>query len=165
VYTQLLINRLFIFEISVFSQLVIEKSVTNMEKNRCWMQILSILKIFKSHYLQPVWNGHTKFNKMVSGGGIFQHRLADRFLLSSGIFVLNGIIVALVVLSLYISLHTDRHTDIRRWHNADSLIRNLRKKPQSSSGDISYFFTMFKTDFCSLTDVQSCLKCCRYIGK
>jgi hypothetical protein len=53
--------------------------------------------------------GLQKF-KMAAGGqngGLFRHRLADRFMLSRGIFVPKGIFVALVVSSQYISLHPD----------------------------------------------------------
>jgi hypothetical protein len=38
-------------------------------------------------------------------GGIFQHRLADRFPLSKGILVPNGMFVAFVVLPQYITIH------------------------------------------------------------
>jgi hypothetical protein len=38
-------------------------------------------------------------------GGIFPRRLADRFILSRGIFVPKGMFVAFVISSRYISLH------------------------------------------------------------
>jgi hypothetical protein len=45
-------------------------------------------------------------------GEVFRRRLADRFILSRGIFVPKGMFVAFVVLSQYISLHPYIHTDI-----------------------------------------------------
>jgi hypothetical protein len=53
--------------------------------------------------------------KMAAGGqngGIFQCHLADRFLLSRGIFLSRGMFVALVVSSQCISFHTNIHTDM-----------------------------------------------------
>jgi hypothetical protein len=63
---------------------------------------------------------------MVAGGkdgGIFLCHLADRFLLSQGIFVPKEMIVAFVVPSQYILLFTYIHT----LHHADSFLMNLRK--------------------------------------
>jgi hypothetical protein len=45
-------------------------------------------------------------------GGMFRHRLADRFLLSRGISVPKGMLVAFVVSSQYILLHPYRHPSI-----------------------------------------------------
>jgi hypothetical protein len=56
--------------------------------------------------------GLQKFKMAASSqnGGIFWCCLADRFLLSRGIFVPKGMFVAFVVSSQYISLHPDRQT-------------------------------------------------------
>jgi hypothetical protein len=47
-------------------------------------------------------------------GGIFRRRLANRFMLSRGIFVPRGMFVAFVVSPLDISLYPDIQTDIHR---------------------------------------------------
>jgi hypothetical protein len=57
--------------------------------------------------------GFQKF-KMAAGGqngGFFRLRLADRFLLSRGIFFAKGDVAAFAVSSQYISLRTDIQTD------------------------------------------------------
>jgi hypothetical protein len=71
--------------------------------------------------------GLRKFKMAADGqnGGISRRRLASRFLLSRGEFVLNEMIVAFVASSQYISLHTDiqtyRHT--YRQTSVDSIIQ------------------------------------------
>jgi hypothetical protein len=58
------------------------------------------------------------------------------------IYLCQGMFVAFVVSLHYISLHTYRHRDIRRHHNADSFIMNLRKNHHCNAHERMHQSTM-----------------------
>jgi hypothetical protein len=72
------------------------------------------LKRFKSYSIFKCWSSEIQDGGRRPKWRNYRRHLADRFILSIGIFLPKGMFVAFVVSSQYISLQPDRHTYIRR---------------------------------------------------